>query len=99
MSPTGHDRVAHTVPVSVASQLIDLAKNWHVRPEDLLGPVGLTEKVFEDPLARIPVPTMCELLRAARSSTGEPGLGFYLGMKTQVTLYGYLGFAALSAPS
>jgi AraC-like DNA-binding protein len=40
---------------------------------------------------------MCALLERARDLTGEPGLGYYLGLQTRATLYGYLGFAALSA--
>jgi AraC-like DNA-binding protein len=42
---------------------------------------------------------MHELLFHARELTGEPGLGYYLGLQKRVSLYGYLGFAALSAPS
>ncbi|HLK41015.1 MAG TPA: AraC family transcriptional regulator ligand-binding domain-containing protein, partial [Polyangiaceae bacterium] len=53
--------------------------------------------VLQDPLRRVPLPTMCSLLATARSMTGEPGLGYYLGHQTRATLYGYLGFAGLSA--
>jgi AraC-like DNA-binding protein len=40
---------------------------------------------------------MCDLLQRARLLTGEPGLGFYLGLKKRASAYGYLGFAAQSA--
>ncbi len=49
------------------------------------------------PFQRVPVATMCALLERARSLTGEPGLGYYLGLQTRVTLYGFLGFTMMSA--
>jgi AraC-like DNA-binding protein len=87
----------HTVPIALASQLVRLVKRWQVSAADLLGEVGLSESSLEDPLTRIPVAKMCTLLERARTLTGEPGLGYYLGLQTRVTLYGYLGFALLSA--
>jgi len=87
----------HTVPIALASQLVRLVKRWNVRAEDLLSEVGLTEKALEDPLVRLPVATMCSLLERARTLTAEPGLGYYLGVQTRATLYGYLGFAMMSA--
>jgi AraC-like DNA-binding protein len=40
---------------------------------------------------------MCQLHQRARLVTGEPGLGYYLGLQKRVSVYGYLGFAAVSA--
>lgn len=87
----------HTVPIGLVSQLTQLVKRWSVRPSDLMAAVGLEERIVEDPFLRIPVSTMCALLQQARTMTGEPGLGYYLGLQTRATLYGYLGFAGLSA--
>ena len=87
----------HSVPIALVSQLVQLAKRWNVPAADLLSGVGLSERVLEDPLERVPVATMCALLDRARTLTGEPGLGYYLGLQTRATLYGYLGFASLSA--
>jgi AraC-like DNA-binding protein len=89
----------HTVPIALASQLVQLAKRWSVSADDLLSGVGLSRAHIEDPSGRLPVATMCALLERARGLTGEPGLGYYLGLQTRATLYGYLGFAALSAAS
>jgi AraC-like DNA-binding protein len=89
----------HTVPVSLALQLLELVKRWRVPPEELLSVVGLTETALQNPLDRLPVETMCELLERARVLTGEPGLGYYLGLQKRVSVYGYLGFAAVSASS
>jgi AraC-like DNA-binding protein len=89
----------HTVPIALASQLVRLVKRWHVARDEILSSVGLSGTTLEDPSARLPVTTMCALLERARDRTGEPGLGYYLGLQTRATLYGYLGFAALSASS
>jgi AraC-like DNA-binding protein len=74
-----------------------LVKRWNVPAEDLLCGVELGGKNLEDPRERLSVATMCQLLERARGLTREPGLGYYLGLQTRATLYGYLGFAALSA--
>ncbi|MGO9837720.1 MAG: AraC family transcriptional regulator ligand-binding domain-containing protein [Polyangiaceae bacterium] len=93
------EKHVHTVPVALALQLVELLKRWHIPDVELLAGVGLGPKALEDPLARLPVTTMHELLEHARLLTAEPGLGYYLGLQKRVSLYGYLGFAALSAPS
>jgi AraC-like DNA-binding protein len=54
---------------------------------------------MDDPLGRLPLGVMTRLLERARLLTGEPGLGYYLGVHTGVSLYGYLGFAASAAPT
>jgi AraC-like DNA-binding protein len=90
---------AHTVPVALALQAIELLKRWNVSKEELFAAAGWPEDAVDDPLRRLPSTAVNDLLRHARELTGEPGLGYYLGLQKRVSLYGYLGFAALSAPS
>jgi AraC-like DNA-binding protein len=78
-------------------QLIRLVKRWNVSAEQLLRGLGLREELLEEPSARLPVDMLRTLLARARELTGEPGLGFYLGLDKRITSYGYLGFAAMSA--
>jgi AraC-like DNA-binding protein len=85
--------------VSLALQTIELCKRWNVSQQDLFVAAGWPADAVADPLRRLPSTAMHELLFAARDLTGEPGLGYYLGLQKRVSLYGYLGFAALSAPS
>jgi AraC-like DNA-binding protein len=91
--------VEHTVPAAYAGQLVRLVRRWDVMPEELLSGVGLEERATEDPQGRFSVQTYGALLERARELTGEPGLGFYLGLQKRVSAYGYLGFAAMSAAS
>jgi AraC-like DNA-binding protein len=37
-------------------------------------------------------------MERARSLTGEPGLGVYLGLQMRASAHGYVGFAAMTAP-
>jgi AraC-like DNA-binding protein len=89
----------HTVPITLVAQLVELVGRWCIPPGELLDGSGVTEKAVEDPLARLPLGVMTRLLERARLLTGEPGLGYYLGLHTGVSLYGYLGFAASAASS
>jgi AraC-like DNA-binding protein len=95
----GREEQPHTVPIALLLRLVDLVKRWHIPADELLSGVGLSETMLEDPPERLPVATMCAALERARLLTGEPGLGFYLGLQHRVSIYGYLGFAALSASS
>ncbi len=92
-------QVGHTVPAAYAGQLVRLVKRWDIGPEELLSGVGLDERTIEDPQGRLALEDYGALIERARELTGEPGLGFYLGLQKRVSAYGYLGFAAMSAGS
>ncbi len=87
----------YSVPASYAEQLVQLVRRWNVLPGELLGGVGLSEEAVQDPGGRLPLSTYGALLERARTLTGEPGLGFYIGLQKRMSGYGYLGFAAMSA--
>jgi AraC-like DNA-binding protein len=88
---------AHSFPAAHALQLVALVRRFGVRVEDLLGESGLTERELEEPHARISAETLRDLSERARTLTAEPGIGFYLGLQKRLSMYGYLGFAAMSA--
>jgi AraC-like DNA-binding protein len=87
----------HTFPAAHALQLVSLVRRWGITADDLLGEFGLTERELEAPRARIPLQTLRSLTARARELTGEPGLGFYLGLQKRLSMYGYPGFAAMHA--
>jgi AraC-like DNA-binding protein len=84
-------------PAIQAMQLIELVGRWNVSPEDLLAPVGLSKEDVSDPAGRLPLPVVEKLISRARALTGEPGLGFYLGLQMRVSSLGYVGFAAMTS--
>lgn len=87
----------HNLPASQALQLVELVKRWHVTGEELLSEFGLSEAELEEPHARLSVATMGAITERARELTGEPGIGFYLGLQKRASMYGFLGFATMSA--
>ena len=89
----------HWVPASHVDQLAQLLRRWNILPDRLLTGFGLTEAAVQDPCCRLSIVTYAALLERARALSGEPGLGFYLGLQRRVTGYGYLGFAAMTASS
>jgi AraC-like DNA-binding protein len=94
-----YDAQGYSVPASYADQLAQLVRRWNVLPEELFSGVGLTEAEVQAPGGRIALSTYASLLERARTLTGEPGLGFYIGLQKRISGYGYLGFAAMSASS
>jgi hypothetical protein len=87
----------HTIPASFVGQLIDVVKHWDITSDHLLAGTGFTTETAEDPHARLPLAAYLPVVDRARTLTGEPGLGFCLGLQARVSAYGYLGFAAMSA--
>jgi AraC-like DNA-binding protein len=79
--------------------VLTLARRWDVPESDLLAGMPFTAKELADPGLTIPVATAVAILERARALTHEPGLGIYLGLQTYSSEHGYLGFAAMSAPS
>ncbi len=91
--------VQHSVPAAYADQLVQLVRRWGVTAGELLSAAGLSEASTQDPHARLSIEMFGRLLNRARALTGEPGLGFYLGLQKRISMYGYLGFAAMTAGS
>jgi len=92
-------REMHSLAAVHALHLVEVVKRWDVSAQKLLGPFGLTDEALADPGARLPLETVVQLIDRARTLTGEPGLGFHLGLQMTISSHGYLGFAAMSAPT
>jgi AraC-like DNA-binding protein len=86
-----------TLPAVYALHVAELVQRWHVSSERLLRDVDLSVSRVSDPDARISLERFELLIERAQALTGEPGLGFPLGLRMRVSLHGYLGFAAMTA--
>ncbi|MET0592727.1 MAG: AraC family transcriptional regulator ligand-binding domain-containing protein, partial [Polyangiaceae bacterium] len=86
-----------TMPGVHALHLVELARRWDVAAKDLLAGTELTEATLADPATRLPIATFERLVERARARTGEPGLGFHLGLSMRISAHGHLGFAAMTA--
>ncbi len=89
--------LGHSFPASQALQLITLVGRFGVTAEELLEGSGLVEAELDLPQVRLSTQTLTSLSERARRLTGEPGIGFYLGLQKRLTMYGFVGFAAMSA--
>jgi AraC-like DNA-binding protein len=87
----------HTLPGVHALHLVEFAARWQVTAAELLAGSNVTEASLSDPATRLPLPTFERLIERARALTGEPGLGFHLGLSMRISAHGHLGFAAMTA--
>lgn len=87
------------LPAVHTRHIVDLVKRWGVSAQDLLAPLGIDEATLDDPGARMPLPDVARIVQRAVELTGEQGLGFYLALEMRISWHGYLGFAAMTAPT
>jgi AraC-like DNA-binding protein len=88
-----------SIPAVQALHLVELVRRWGVSPAALLRGIDLDERALSDPNRRVAADVLVPLVERARTLTGEPGLGIYFGLRMQVASHGYLGFAAMTAPT
>jgi AraC-like DNA-binding protein len=77
--------------------LVDLVKRFGVSADELLKPLGLELDALSDPHARLPLEKIIAVAQRAMRLTGEPGLGFYLGLSMRASWHGQLGLASMLA--
>lgn len=87
------------LPSTKALELIKLVERWNVSATELLDGLNLTQiALLEDPDLRISCATMGILVERAFAMTGEPGLGFYIGLQRRISnISGPIGLAAMRA--
>jgi AraC-like DNA-binding protein len=86
-----------SIAAAHALHLADLVTRWGVTAEDLFAGTGLDAEALVDPKARVSVAALEQLATRATALTGEPGLGFYLGLQVPISSHGYVGFAAMAS--
>ncbi len=86
-----------SLPSVYALLLVDVAENWQVKPEQLLSELGLTRDMLLEPQRRISLEDMNKLLITASQLTQQAGLAIYFGQRMQISMHGFIGFAALTA--
>jgi hypothetical protein len=85
-----------SLPSVYALLLVDVAENWHVKPEQLFGELGLTREMLLEPQRRISLEDMNKLLITASQLTQQAGISHLFGQKMQISMHGFIGFAALN---
>ena len=80
-----------------ALPLAETVARWGVTLDELFAGLAVDAAVASDPRRRLPISVFAALVARAKALTGEPGLGFYVGLQMRVSSYGYLGFAAMAS--
>ncbi|HTJ43672.1 MAG TPA: AraC family transcriptional regulator [Kofleriaceae bacterium] len=88
---------SYTLPAVHALHLVQLCGRWRVTPEQLLAGTGLDAGGLAAPGRRLPLATVIGLVERARTLTGEPALGFHLGLQMRISWHGFVGFAAMAS--
>jgi AraC-like DNA-binding protein len=89
-----------SIPAAHAVHLAQLLEqDQGVASATLLGPLGMSLDELMVPGARLVVPDLERLVMRAVALSGDPALGVRMGLGMQVAAHGYLGFAAMTAPT
>jgi AraC-like DNA-binding protein len=87
----------HAIPGIHALHLAEVCARFGVSSKRLFADTGLAPDALAEPDARVPLSALVELVERARSWTGEPGLGFHVGLQMRIASHGYVGLAAMTA--
>jgi AraC-like DNA-binding protein len=99
MSPTPQWPATDGLPASHVLQFVELLKRWGVSAQELFEGTRLCCEDLLDSQANVAFPTIEALVERARTLTREPALGIYIGLNMSLTVHGFLGFAAMCAPT
>ena len=90
-------RQTHHLTAAYGVHVVDLVARWGVSAEELLDGFGFSRDDLATPDRALPLDVAVALFERARTLTGEPALGIYLGLQMQASAHGMVGFAAMSA--
>lgn len=82
---------------SHALQVAEVVARFGVTTEQLFAGFDVRVEDLTDPGRRVPLSAVQKVAARAITLSGEPGLGFYLGLSMRASSHGYVGFAAMSA--
>lgn len=91
------DSAKSTFPGTYVNLLADVVSRWGISVEQLFAGTGIAPRQVYEPIWYIEMDKAMQLIARALQLTGEPGLGFHLGMQMTVTCHGLIGFSAMVA--
>jgi AraC-like DNA-binding protein len=87
------------IPAVHVHHLAEVTQRYGVSVRELIAGVGLDGRDLTHPDERLLIPIAERIAVRAVALTGEPALGWLVGLQMRVSAYGYLGFAAMVAPT
>lgn len=87
------------VPVEYGVLIRDVAAEHGVDTDALLASAAIDPALLDEPGARLTGLQAGALLLQARELTGEPGVGYLIGLSSSLTSHGLMGYGLLSSTS
>lgn len=88
-----------SLPAIYLRELLDVCARFDVRPEDVLRGSGVAIESIARSSTRVSFAQAEQIIGNAVRLTGEPGLAFYMGLQMRASLHGFVGIAAMMAPT
>ncbi|MBM7059610.1 AraC family transcriptional regulator [Pseudomonas sp. UL073] len=88
-----------TVSAAFISHILDVAERHGCNAAQLLAEIGLDAEQLSDPIRRIPMQRMRELLAAACRASGIAHFGLLVGAAVRPGSYGGLGYVTMTSPT
>ncbi len=86
----------HTVPAGVLSPLLEVVERLGASPDEVLAPLGLRAADVVEPMTRFSHRIYLDVIDRARTVTAEPAIGLFWGLQMRASVFGHLGFAAMT---
>lgn len=86
-----------TVPGTYACLLADVVARWDIPAARLLEGSRVSPEDLLSPVWHLDYSEFTRLLKRAVALTGEPGLGFHIGLQMKISGHGLIGYAAMIA--
>lgn len=86
-----------TVPARYALLVLEAVDALGADHRQVLDAVGLDPRSVQDPDVRLPADTLAALAATAVELTGEPGLGYEIGLSSSLTSHGLMGFGMMTS--
>ncbi|WP_323123509.1 AraC family transcriptional regulator [Burkholderia alba] len=87
-----------TIPVAYLRLLLQVFDERGIDARQARAGTGLRDDVLAEPDARVPPSQWARLVLNAIRLSGDEGLGFELGLRLRMSVHGFLGYAAMTAP-
>ena len=85
------------VPVGYAQLILDVAATHDVAGDDLLAAADVPRELLDDPNGRLTAWQAGSLLVLAMEKSGEPAIGYEIGLHSSLTSHGLMGYGLISA--
>lgn len=98
-APRRKARPSYSQPAAYMRPWVEILTERGIDPQRLFQGTQLSPAMLDRPDLRVTAAEAARLVGNAIALTGDPGLGLEIGLRSQPTMHGYLGYAVLSCAS